>query len=207
MDRRETQQPARIPGGPAALLGGVVKGAVTITRLPRRTVETGRQVVADASTAIDQGRDLATRALLLVGMVEALVADIAVTAARAAVVVSKAEAVAANAGAVVVVADTQLLRTQELLDVFAPPLVRLQPVLDRAAEVVEPRHVQAVARLLDLTPEVIDLIGPALTNLGDLTPELHQLAERFEAIGQIVEGIPGAGLFKRRGASEDDETP
>lgn len=190
---------------PIKLAGKVAAGVAAAYRLPSRTVEAGRQILLDASGAVDQGVVLAARVLALLDAVDALVNDISVITARAGGVVSKAETVAAEAGTAVLIANTQLLRTQEILDMFAPQLLRLQPVLSHGATVLEPRHMEAVSQLLDLTPDVIDFISPALKNLGDLTPELHQLAERFDAIGQIVEGIPGAGLFKRRGASDDGE--
>ena len=172
---------------PADVAGRVVAAATTVGRLP------------------DQAARLVARVVAIVDVVEALVEEIAVIAARAAEVVARADAVAVEAGDAALLTHAQLQRSQALLDSVASSVRELQPVLERGAVVLEPRHVDAVSRLLDLTPEVIDLISPALRNLGDLTPELHQLAERFEAMGQIVEGIPGSKMFKRRGASEDPE--
>lgn len=196
--------PSNVVARPPGLVRHLADRAVATARLPARTVEAARQVFVEAGGLVDLGVVLAARALALVEAVEALVGEIALTSARAAAVVSQAEAVTAEAETTVLLADVQLVRARELLDVFAPQLAALEPVLRRAAQVMEPRHADAVTRLLDLTPEVAHLISPALTNLGDLTPELHQLAERFDTIGQIVEGIPGAGLFKRRGAADDD---
>ena len=187
-----------------SLLGRLVGGAVTAVRLPGQAVETGRRLVADATDVAEQAAALAVRAVRLVERIEVLVDEIAGIAARADLVASKADTVATEIGEVSALAETQVQRLQALLDACAPALLHLQPVLDQAGVVLAPRHSEAVARLLDLTPEVIDLISPALTNLGDLTPELHALAERFEAMGQIVEGIPGSKRLKRRGAAEEE---
>lgn len=189
------------------LLGRLVGGAVTAVRLPGQAVETGRRLVADATDATDvveQAAALAVRVVRLVDRLELLVDEIAGIAARADLVASKADTVAGEIGEVSALAETQVQRLQGLLDACAPALLHLQPVLDQAGVVLAPRHADAVARLLDLTPEVIDLISPALTNLGALTPELNALAERFEAMGQIVEGIPGSRRLKRRGAAEEE---
>ncbi len=179
---------------------------VAAVRLPGQAVGAGRRLVADATEVVEQAGRLLTRVVVLVERAEALVDEIAVVAARADLVASKADAVATEVGGVSALAETQAQRLQALLDSFVPALLQLQPVLDESGDVLEPRHAGSVARLLDLTPEVIDLIRPALANLGDLTPELHALAERFEAMGQIVEGIPGSKRLKRRGAA-DEEPP
>lgn len=183
-----------------------VKSAETVLGAPGVVLSAVRQTVNDVTDLVAQGGMLIERVVVLVNTVEVLVRDIAVIAGRAAAVVDLSDAVAVDAASAVLTVDTQLLRTQQLLDAYAPLLVELQPLVQQAAGVLEPRHVDAVRQLLDLTPDVIDLITPALRNLGDLTPELHQLSERFEAVGQIVEGIPGAALFKRRAADDHDES-
>ncbi len=101
----------------------------------------GQQLAHDVSSAVDQGIHLVARVAVLVDTVEALVSDVAEIAVRAALVVAKADAVAAAAGESVLLVHTQLLRTQGLLDVFAPSLLDLQPVLNRAASALEQRHV------------------------------------------------------------------
>lgn len=172
-------------GRPAGPVVRLVDSALAVVRLPRQMVE--------------EAARLTVRAMTLVGRVEMLLDEIAAIAARADLLVSKADAVAEDAGEAVALAQTQLQRLQALM----PALLQLEPVLRQGGDVLEPRHADSVATLLDLTPEVIDLISPALRNLGDLTPELHALAERFEAMGQFVEGLPGAKMFKRRGAAEE----
>ncbi|MEN8707743.1 MAG: hypothetical protein ABF306_16535 [Nocardioides marinisabuli] len=206
MDAAATTTAPTSPGsGPAGLATRVVSGAVAVTRLPGQAVDAGRRLVADATDVVEQAAGLVTRVVALVGTIEVLVDEIAVIAGRASLVVSQADAVAIDAGRAATLADVQVRRLAALIDAIEPAVAQLRPTLERGAEVLEPRHAESVATLLDLTPEVIDLITPALRNLGALTPELHSLAERFEAMGQIVEGIPGASMFKRRGAADDED--
>lgn len=183
-----------------------VRAAVIAWEAPGLTYAVGRQTVDDVNRAFDQARLMAAQAAALIAAVEGLVAEVAVIAARAAAVVDLAEVVAVDAARAVQRVETQLDHTQLLLEAYAPALAEAQPVVRRAADMFQPHHVDAVTSLLDLAPEVVDLIAPALHALGQLTPELGQLAERFEAIGQIVEGIPGAGLFKRRGSDDSDDS-
>lgn len=192
------------PPGVVIVSTSLWQGAAAVVRLPGQAVEVGRRLVTDASDLVDQAGELVVRVVTLVGRIETLVDEIAGIAARADLVASKADAVADGAGEVAALAETQVQRLQALLDAFVPALSQLRPVLDQGADVLEPQHAESVAKLLDLTPEVIDLITPALRNLGDLTPELHALAERFEAMGQFVEGLPGSKMFKRRGAAEEE---
>lgn len=177
-----------------------------VTEVPGWTIDTGRQLLADATEILDQGGELVRRVAVLVETVELLVADIALIAARADEVVNKADIVAESAAQTLSEVGQQLRVTRALLDAYAPSLVRLEPVVQQVSDSVEPRHVEAVAQLLDVVPEAIDLVLPALKGLGDLTPELTQLADRFEDIGQIVEGLPGAGLLKRRGESNEENS-
>ncbi|NYD56812.1 hypothetical protein BKA08_001050 [Nocardioides marinisabuli] len=200
-----TTAPTSLGSGPAGLATRVVSGAVAVTRLPGQAVDAGRRLVADATDVVEQAAGLVTRVVALVGTIEVLVDEIAVIAGRASLVVSQADAVAIDAGRTATLADVQVRRLAALIDAIEPAVAQLRPTLERSAEVLEPQHAESVAKLLDLTPEVIDLITPALRNLGALTPELHSLAERFEAMGQIVEGIPGASMFKRRGAADDED--
>lgn len=161
-----------------------------------------QEAALEAAQAIERGRLMLARAALLLDAVELLVAEISVTSERAAQVVASADVTAVDAAGAVSIAEAQIRRVEVLLEACTPVLVELQPVLSRAGQTLQPSHVAAITQLLDLTPEVLDLIAPALRGMGDLTPEIDQLAERLDAVGQIVEGIPGAGLLKRRGAEE-----
>lgn len=181
-----------------------VVATIRVLDIALLTYEAGEQAVQDVADAIEQARLAVVRVVALLDAAEVIAVDIATTATRAAAVATLANAVAMDSAAAVVRVEAQLCRTERILDAYVPVLMDLEPVLSQASKRLEPSHVEAVIRLLDLTPEVIDLIAPALHGMGNLTPELDQLAERFESIGQIVEGIPGAGILKRRGSEQHD---
>jgi ABC-type transporter Mla subunit MlaD len=98
--------------------------------------------------------------------------------------VSEARSVLARAGAVVDRAETDL---------------------DEAARGLRPEQVRSLGRLLDLVPDVLDQIEPALRNLADLAPELEQVTERVDDVGQIIEGLPGAKVLRRRGRAKEND--
>lgn len=190
-------------------LGQVVRSVVG---LPLRT---GRAVLAAPTYIADLGRQAAdlvsgaqetiARIAVLVDAVEVLVAGISRTAAHAAGVATLADAVAMDSSKVVLKAEHLLNRTGLLLDLYEPVLTGVHPTAAHAAVVVKPQHVDSIAQLMDLVPELLELITPALRGMGNLSPELGELADRFETIGAIVEGLPGAGILKRRGSEHDDD--
>ena len=55
-----------------------------------------------------------------------------------------------------------------------------------------------------MLPDLIRPAVPAMQALAALMPELEQLTERLDGVGQVVEGIPGAKMLRRRAAQEDD---
>ena len=103
-------------------------------------------------------------------------------------------------------AEQQVRRIQALLDLYLPTLESLTPVAREAATLLSPAHLRGLARLLDELPNLVDRIEPALEGMGSMAPHLEDMTDRMENVGQVVEGIPGAKLLKRRGeAREKDE--
>lgn len=182
-------------------IGVPVRTGVALLGMPAHIATVGKQ----AAELVSQGQDSVMRIVVLVDAVEVLVADISRTAARAAGVVALADAVALDSAKVVLSAEDLLNRTNILLELYEPVLTGAHPTLAHAAVVAQPRHVDSVLEVVDLTPELLDLITPALRGMGELSPELGQLADRFESIGQIVEGLPGAGRLRRRGLEQEEQ--
>ncbi len=179
-----------------------VRTAIAVLGLPAYLATLGKQ----AGELVSLGQDTVRRIVVLVDAVEVLVADIARTAAHAARVAAMSDAAAMDAAKVSRSAEDLVARVRVLRELYEPVLNSVHPTLDHVAAVARPRHVDSLAQLVDLTPELLDLITPALRGMGELSPELGQLAERFETIGQIVEGLPGAGMLRRRGREQDDTT-
>lgn len=103
-------------------------------------------------------------------------------------------------------AEEQVIRVRTLLDLYLPALESLAPVAREAAGLLRPVHLRGLARLLDELPALVDRIEPALDGMGNMAPHLEDMTDRMDNVGQVVEGIPGAKLLKRRGeAREKDE--
>jgi hypothetical protein len=147
---------------------------------------------------VDQVVGLLPRAARVLADVERLVADARVTLQRIEGTRRDAEAI------VVAVADTELraaaalaavdglvVRSTSLLDRYEPTLTGLGPTLDRIAAVVEPRMVDAGARLVD--------------ELASVAPDLRRLLEASTELNEMLGKLPGMGRIKKR-IEEEQET-
>ncbi len=137
--------------------------------------------------------------------VEALIDDATATNAHARAVVDRFDATSRQAAETVDLASAELRRAAGLLVEHRTTLQQAGAAATHAADRVTTDHVDAVAHLLELVPELLDLVVPALRGMADLTPELDQLTDRFDSVGQIVEGLPGAKRFRRRGEAREQE--
>ena len=190
---RAVRTPADIATGVLVTPGRVrrlwheLEGTVTQARI---VVERAGRAVSRAESDLDD--------------VEALMRRVDGTAEAAGEVVGVAAQLLATAGASTELAGELVARLQRLQDLYEPPLRALAPVLTETAARLRPEQARSVARLLDLVPRVLDQIEPALRNLASLTPELEQVTERVDNVGQIVEGLPGAKLLQRRGRAKEN---
>lgn len=146
-------------------------------------------VLGAATRPAQAAADLVASAWRVVGRVDAalervegLIDDVAATNAHAQAVVDRIDATSRQAAEAVDLGSAELRRATDRLSV---------------------EHVDAVAHLLELVPELLDLVVPALRGMADLTPELDRLTDRFDTVGQIVEGLPGAKRLRRRGEERE----
>ncbi|MDX6327409.1 MAG: hypothetical protein QOK15_3763 [Nocardioidaceae bacterium] len=51
---------------------------------------------------------------------------------------------------------------------------------------------------------LVDRLEPALDGMGNLIPQLDGVTDRMDNVGQVVEGLPGAKLLRRRGRARAD---
>lgn len=163
-----------------------------------------REGVRALSELLASAQELALRGEVLLSQVEGVVVAAGATEVLAHGVAVRSDVVAAESARVVERCGEQLDATAILLGAYGPVAEQALPTLHHSAEMLRADHVDALAKLLELVPELLDLIVPAFRGLGDLSPELGQLAERFETIGQIVEGLPGAKTLQRRGSDSQD---
>jgi len=202
-----------LPAGPATVLSAarrVRSTAAALLALPGRAVE------------------LVDRIELIVARVDALLDSVELTALRAEEVATRAGAVAGEAdrvarlsgvvatdarGVVAGAAEAQAA-VAVLVGSYAPTLEVLRPTLDRLAESVDPREVEAMVGLVDRLPPLLDSVDrdvlPLLGRLNEMAPDLHALLEAVDDLRRTVAGLPGIGLLRRRGDEEfgaADEPP
>jgi ABC-type transporter Mla subunit MlaD len=103
-------------------------------------------------------------------------------------------------------AEQQLGRMRQLLDMYQPLLQRLAPLGDEVAAALQPAHVRGIASLLNEIPNLVDRLEPALEGMGNLVPHLDSVTDRMDTVGQVVEGLPGANLLRRRGQAKEEES-
>lgn len=172
--------------------------------------EQARAVTAEAHRLGTQVWDLVGRAQAALDRVEVLLDEVAALLTAVAVLRDEAEVVVTAASGVVTDGaqavgelEAQAHRVQRLLDLYEPDLIALEPVAGRAAAELTPRHLTNLADALGRLPDLLELAEPALKNLAGLAPELKDVTDRVENVGQIVEGIPGAGMLRRRTERKD----
>jgi ABC-type transporter Mla subunit MlaD len=103
-------------------------------------------------------------------------------------------------------AETLVGRVDPLLGAYTEPLTTLAPSVRRLAETLDPDEVEAVVRLVDQLPTLVDQfernVVPALGSLGNVGDDVHDLLDTMQDLRQVVKGFPGSRLFRRRGAEE-----
>ncbi|EFQ82810.1 hypothetical protein HMPREF0063_12019 [Aeromicrobium marinum DSM 15272] len=122
-----------------------------------------------------------------------------------------ADAVIVRTAGTVGSAEPTLRRAEELLDSFAPSLQRLQPTLDRLAETTHPDEVTALVDLIDHLPMLVarletDIV-PILENLGTVGPDIHDLLDTVQGLGEMLAKVPGLARMRQRGADAEDQRP
>jgi len=75
-------------------------------------------------------------------------------------------------------------------------------VLERLAETVDAREVDAAVLLVDRLPQLLQSVDedllPLARNLKDVGPELHSLLALAEDLHETLSKVPGMGLVRRR---------
>ncbi len=141
----------------------------------------------------------------LLERVETLVDDIGATNAYARAVVERVDATSLQAAEAVDLGSAELRRAVGTLTEHRATLARAGTTAGHAADRLTSEHVDALAHLLELVPDLLDLVVPALRGMADVSPELSQLSDRFDSVGQIVEGLPGAKRLRRRGEEREQD--
>lgn len=181
---------------------------------PRRLPE----LVETLAGALPRVLNLLGEAEALVRKADALVDRIEQTRTAADEVVARTDAVVTDANALIVRSagtlgsvEPTLERAQRLLDTFAPVLDDLSPVLKdlvptitRLAESTDPDEVEALVRLVDQVPLLVDKlqsdIVPIMESMSTVGPDIHAMLAAIGDLADMLEKVPG--LNRRRKNAE-----
>lgn len=181
----------------------LVAQALAVTQKAGDVVDQAGLITQRASSVIDLAHDAAEQA---VGVVDQ--AQGATTAAGR--VVTSAGDATDRAAAIVDSAQAMLDRTDALVEPWSGVSARMQPWASRVAESVERHEVEALVTLIDRLPSVTQHLDedvvPLLSELEKIRPDVHEILESMNDLSLAIKGMPGMGLFKRRGEKiEEDE--
>lgn len=178
----------------------------------------GPALVEQAFALLPRASALLDSAEALIGRVDGLVDRIESTRLAADEVVERTGGTLDEANAMIVRAagtigsvEPTVERAQALLDSFAPSLERLQPTLDRLAETTHPDEVDAMVKLIDHLPDLVERLEsdilPMLVTLRTVGPDVHDLLEITRELNTMLGKLPGMGRVKRRVEEQKHEDP
>jgi ABC-type transporter Mla subunit MlaD len=168
-----------------------------------------RQLAEDVAGVLPRALTLLGQAEALIVRVDALIDRIDATNTRAdeqidridRTITSSDKLVLRAAGLVGSIEPT-VARAQHLLDSFAPSLELLQPTLDRLAKSTSPEEVEALVRLIDHLPELVDRmiadILPIVENMQSVAPDIHDMLDTMHELNEMIAKIPGMGRIRQR---------
>ncbi len=165
-------------------------------------VEQAFALVPRALALLDSAEALLKRADALIDRIDEtrLAADHLVE--RTGRTVSDADALIVRTAGTVGSVEPTIERLQALLDSFAPSLERLQPTLARLAETTHPDEVDAMVKLIDQLPDLVERLEsdilPMLVTLRTVGPDVHDLLDITRELNQMLGKLPGMGRVKRR---------
>ncbi len=120
------------------------------------------------------------------------------TGEHAAAVAVRAEDVTVALGRTNRRAEDQVLAVSTMIEQVGALLRALAPLGAEAARSLRPSHLTGIVALLDRLPSIVDALEPAMEAMTAVAPEIEEVTERIEDVGQVVDGLPGAGLLRRR---------
>lgn len=179
-----------IPGPAAVIAQGQSLADQALTLLPR------------AFALLDDAEALVRRAGVLVDRIDETRRAADGVVERTAAVVSDANALIVRTAGTVASVEPTLERAQRLLDTFAPSLETLQPTLDRLAKSTSPEEIDALVRLVDHLPMLVDKLEtdilPILENMKNVGDDIHDLLDTAQEFNEMLAKVPGMGRIKQR---------
>ena len=180
-------------------------------RLPLGDPRDALALIGRGPALVEQALTLVPRTLALLDSAEALLVRANGLVDRIDDTRREADALIVRTAGTVGSVEPTIERLQALLDSFAPALERLQPTLDRLAETTHPDEVDAMVKLIDQLPELVDRLEsdvlPMLVTLRTVGPDVHDLLEITRELNQMLGKVPGMGRVKRRVEEQKQEDP
>jgi hypothetical protein len=197
--------PADVVGGAASLRDGFVAALDLVPRMCEAMTRL-EALLGHVERTMASTDALVERAETVVAQSESLAASAGQVVTRSNRTLDIAEITNRDAGRAVEGASGLLQRTDALLSTWEPVSRRLAPAAEKFAEALDPAEVQAAISLVDRMPLVLDHLEndvlPMLTQLDRVGPDVHELLEVVEDLRRVVTGLPGVGLLRRRGVTE-----
>lgn len=144
---------------------------------------------------------------------DAAIAGVGRTQGRADEAIDRVGGTTSRADGLVDRAEGLLGRVDPLVGDYEPALAALAPSVRRLAATLEPDEVEAMVRLVDRLPQLVEHLDedilPVLGSLDNVGADVHDLVDTLQDLRQVVKGFPGSRLFRRRGAEEiaEEEAP
>ncbi|MEP7055584.1 MAG: hypothetical protein ABI912_10090 [Actinomycetota bacterium] len=184
-----------------AAAGGVRELSETVAGLPGATARAAALVprIEALVGKIERIADGAEKAL---ARAEDAIEQVDAAATRAGVTIDHIDAAGVQAEAALARVDALLAQTADL----GPTAQKLLPAVRRIADTVSETEVDAVVGLIDELPAMLDrLRRDILPLLDQLGPDVHATMEIVDDVRHIINGLPGAKLFRRRGEESEEE--
>ncbi|MEV7395696.1 hypothetical protein [Aeromicrobium sp. NPDC092404] len=185
-----------------------------VLALMARTPAMAEQVVLllpRALALLDSAEALLSRVNGLVDRIEQTRADADDVIGRVDETVTHADALIVRTAGTVGSVEPTIERAQGLLDSFAPALERLQPTLDRLAESTHPDEVDAVVKLVDHLPDLVERLEtdilPMMATLRNVGPDVHDLLDITRELNQMLGKLPGMGRMRCRAEEQREQDP
>ncbi|WP_434743109.1 hypothetical protein [Micromonospora sp. SH-82] len=193
-----------------------IENATEVATAAARVVAEAQRVSTTAAEVVAEAQRVSTTAAVVVEKAEqaassaaAVVAEAGQVAGGAAAVVARAGAVTDQAAGTIAAAQGATVTATELLDAYEPTLRRGAPMANRFVEELSQEEVTAAIRLVDELPKLKEHLTadilPILATLDRVGPDVHDLLDVTRDLKLAVAGIPGLGMFRRRGARLADE--
>jgi hypothetical protein len=209
--------PADVLDGLRAVVGWTDEAVAVVGGLPERVAAlldeidglVGRvgALTDRIDGVVDRVEGVVTRAGAVAEDADAIVVRAGSVSDGAAVVIEQATTVAARAGEVVAHAGDTSGAARDLLTTYLPIAEQAAPLARQFVSEFSQDELHALIRLVDHMPAFTEHlendIMPILATLDRVGPDVHELLDVLKDVRQAINGIPGFGYFRRRGA--DDE--